>query len=224
MRREKQQDSTITRACRRRTRKKERPELADAVTAMSEPGILLSRTLASAMNELQGQQILQEQLAPPSPSVRKTSIWLSIRLYLRSKTAVGKPQTLLQYLNIGVADFGFSMFLGSMLPISIYVCLLALTGGDVVRASLRPEGALSGASEGGLPGTTVKALVQSPYRWNNGLFGGDVRLHEGWDGIPSAESVDSEMVVSFDNDLEGKNGLFSLEAIEGIHGLTISRT
>ena len=176
------------------------------------------------MNELQGQQILQEQLAPPSLAARKTSTWLSIRLYLRSKTVVGKPRTLLQYLNIGVADFGFSMFLGSMLPISIYVCLLALTGDNVVRASLRPERAFSGASEGGLPGTTVKALVQSPYRWKNGLFGGGVRLHEGWDGIPSTESVDSEMVVSFDNDLEGKNGPFSLEAVEGIHGLTISRT
>ena len=100
------------------------------------------------------------------------------------------------------------MFLGSMLSVSIYVCLLALTEDNGVRASLRPKGAFSGALEGGLSGTTVKALLQSPYRWNNGLFGGDVRLHEGWDGIPSTESVDSEMVVSFDNDLEGENGPF----------------
>lgn len=100
------------------------------------------------------------------------------------------------------------MFVGSMLPISIYVCLLALTGDNGVRASLRPEGVFSEALQGGLSGTTVQALLQSPYRWNNGLFGGEVRLHDGWDGIPSTESVDSEIVVSFDNDLEGKNGPF----------------
>lgn len=100
------------------------------------------------------------------------------------------------------------MFVGIMLSISIYVCLLTLSGENVLASfSLRLEGAPSEAFERGLSGTTVKALLQSPYRWNNGLFGGDVRLQEGWGGIPSTHSVDSEMVVSFDNDLEGKSAM-----------------
>lgn len=112
------------------------------------------------------------------------------------------------------------MFVGSMLSISIYVSLLALSG----NASRNGAFASSNQPESSLEETSVKALLQGPYRWNNGLFGGDVRLHEGWDGIPSTESVDSEMVVSFDNDLEGKKPQSSLETVDGDHWLTMSRT
>ena len=179
---------------------------------MSEPPFLLSRTLASTlvgtMEELQVQQTVQEQLVPPSLPLRKSSTWLSFRAFLRSRTRI-----LLQHLNVGIVDFEFSMFVGSMLSISTYVCLLTLSG----DASRNGAFASSNQPESSLEETSVKALLQGPYQWNNGRFGGDVRLHEEWSGIPSTESVDSEMVVSFDNDLEGKKPQSSLETVDGFH-------
>lgn len=112
------------------------------------------------------------------------------------------------------------MFVGSMLSISTYICLLTLSE-DASRNGALASSIQSGS---GLEETSVKALLQGPYRWNNGLLEGDVRLHEGWDGIPSTESVDSEIVVSFDNDLEGKKPQSQLETVNGYHWLTMSRT
>lgn len=136
------------------------------------------------MVERTAQQLVQARR--PQVPAGKTS--LRRLLHLRPLRLI-LPTALCPYLRFGLTSFGFSIMFGSMLSISIFhVVILLAAGSDVWAAG------------------DIGMNWLNQYRYAAGR--GRVRLHEGWDGIHSTQSLDSEMVVSFDNDLGGKNSRF----------------
>lgn len=136
------------------------------------------------MVERTAQQLVQAR-RPQVPAGKN-----SIRRHLRLRPLrLILPTAFCPYLRLGLIRFGFSIMFGSMLSISIFHVLMLLAAGSNVWAA-----------------GDIGMNWLNQYRYAGGR--GRVRLHEGWDGIHSTQSLDSEMVVSFDNDLGGRNSRF----------------
>lgn len=97
------------------------------------------------------------------------------------------PTAFCPYHRLVLISCGFSIVFGSVLSISIYYVVLLLAAGSEVMAA-----------------GDMDWLNQ--YRY--GAWGSHARLGEGWDGMHSTRSLDSDLVVSFDNDLGGKSSPF----------------
>ena len=145
---------------------------------MEDPGWTMERTAQELLSKLDQAQVTAGAMAG------KTSFYKLLRLRPRTEMLANfLRRTTYPYLRVGFINFGISFLVGSMLSISLYV-LLFLAGSEKVEARDR-----------------YQQWIQA---YGTGVGQSRVRLHKGWEGRHSTQSLDSELQLSCENDLEGR--------------------